>query len=64
MIRFANHQTTDGAAVLSLGLRPYPDGWRAQRRYKPQADAVLADPWTALPAYPMVLHRGGYPDGS
>ncbi|HKR70368.1 MAG TPA: hypothetical protein VJT16_16130 [Streptosporangiaceae bacterium] len=28
VIRFANQQTTDGAAVLSLGLRPYPDGWR------------------------------------
>ena len=64
VLRFAKQQTTDGGSVLSLGLRPYPDGWRAQRRYKSQADAVLADPWTALPAYPMVLHRGGYPDGS
>jgi hypothetical protein len=35
------------------GLEPYPDGWRASVR-KPKV----------LPHYPMVLHRGGYPDGS
>jgi hypothetical protein len=38
---------------LFLGLVPYPDGWRAKR---PQ-------PHT-LPHFPMVLHRGGFPDGS
>ncbi len=32
---------------------PYPDGWRAAVR-KPDT----------LPHYPMVLHRGGFPDGS
>jgi methyltransferase (TIGR00027 family) len=35
------------------GLEPYPDGWRAKVR-----------PPVVLPHYPMVLHRGGYPDGS
>ena len=35
------------------GLEPYPDGWRARVR-----------PPGVLPYYPMVLHRGGYPDGS
>jgi DNA-binding MarR family transcriptional regulator len=35
------------------GLTPYPDGWRA----------TVPTPQT-LPHYPMVLHRGGYPDGS
>jgi DNA-binding MarR family transcriptional regulator len=35
------------------GLEPYPDGWRASVR-KPNT----------LPHYPMVLHRGGFPDGS
>jgi len=50
---------------LALGLRPYPDGWRASRNpYRAQTEAVLADPVSALPWYPMVLHRGGYPDGS
>jgi DNA-binding MarR family transcriptional regulator len=50
---------------LALGLRPYPDGWRAARNpYRARTEAVLADPASALPQYPMVLHRGGYPDGS
>jgi DNA-binding MarR family transcriptional regulator len=38
---------------LVLGLEPYPDGWRASVR-RPNT----------LPHYPMVLHRGGFPDGS
>ncbi len=38
---------------LFRGLDPYPDGWRA----------AIRKPMT-LPHYPMVLHRGGYPDGS
>jgi DNA-binding MarR family transcriptional regulator len=38
---------------LFEGLKPYPDGWRA----------ALRMPET-LPHFPMVLHRGGYPDGS
>lgn len=45
----------DGAASCPLlaGLTPYPDGWRAAVRTP-----------STLPHYPMVLHRGGYPDGS
>ncbi len=38
---------------LFQGLEPYPDGWRASVE-KPDI----------LPHYPMVLHRGGFPDGS
>jgi methyltransferase (TIGR00027 family) len=38
---------------LLAGTEPYPEGWRAQVR-----------PPNVLPDYPMVLHRGGYPDGS
>jgi methyltransferase (TIGR00027 family) len=38
---------------LFRGLEPYPDNWRASVR-----------PPATLPHYPMVLHRGGYPDGS
>lgn len=38
---------------LFKGLEPYRDGWRASVR-KPDT----------LPHYPMVLHRGGFPDGS
>jgi DNA-binding MarR family transcriptional regulator len=45
----------DGTAESPLfaGLMPYPDGWRA--------DVRTPD---TLPHFPMVLHRGGYPDGS
>jgi hypothetical protein len=38
---------------LFQGLKPYPDGWRA----------AVPKPET-LPHYPMILHRGGFPDGS
>jgi methyltransferase (TIGR00027 family) len=38
---------------LFQALQPYPDNWRA----------ALPSPRT-LPYYPVVLHRGGYPDGS
>ncbi|MGA3027598.1 MAG: MarR family winged helix-turn-helix transcriptional regulator [Bryobacteraceae bacterium] len=38
---------------LFRGLEPCPGGWRASIR-KPDT----------LPHYPMVLHRGGFPDGS
>ncbi len=41
------------SSPLFRGLKPYPDGWRA----------AIPRPQT-LPHYPMVLHRGGFPDGS
>ena len=50
--------------ALSAGLRPHPEGWRAHPPYLAQTKAVLADPRGSLPHFPMVLHRGGYPDGS
>ena len=40
-------------AQLSEGLAPPPGAWRAS----------VGRPAT-LPQYPMVLHRGGFPDGS
>jgi len=43
----------DQPPPLFGALEPYPDNWRAQVR-----------PPHILPHYPMVLHRGGYPDGS
>ncbi|MGI9004713.1 MAG: hypothetical protein ACR2FU_00665 [Streptosporangiaceae bacterium] len=60
---FAGHGT-GGAPTIALGLRPYENGWRARSRYRAQSRAVLASPWTALPRHPMILHRGGFPDGS
>jgi hypothetical protein len=44
---------TADASPLFQGLEPYPDGWRAKAR-RPKL----------LPHFPMVLHRGGFPDGS
>jgi DNA-binding MarR family transcriptional regulator len=38
---------------LFTGLQPYPDCWRAG----------LPAP-EVIPHFPMILHRGGYPDGS
>ncbi len=42
-----------GSSPLFPGLAPYPEGWRASVRAPEN-----------LPHYPMVLHRGGFPDGS
>ena len=49
---------------LPAGLRPHLDGWRASKPYVEQTRAVLADPRRRLPHHPMVLPRGGWPDGS
>jgi len=46
-------EPTPESSPLFRGLEPYPDGWRASVP-KPQT----------LPHYPMVTHRGGFPDGS
>lgn len=43
---------TRGSRLLQ-GIPPFPEGWRARM---PKAET--------LPHFPMVLHRGGYPDGS
>jgi DNA-binding MarR family transcriptional regulator len=50
--RLAGDPTAQRSPLFG-GLEPYPDGWRASVR-KPDT----------LPHYPMVLHRGGFPDGS
>lgn len=52
-VREALGQLTGDHARLVAGLEPPPGGWRASQR----------EPAT-LPHYPMVLHRGGFPDGS
>jgi DNA-binding MarR family transcriptional regulator len=50
---------------LGQGLEPLAGGWRARAPYVAQARAMMSDPGTALPHYPVVhLHRGGFPDGS
>jgi DNA-binding MarR family transcriptional regulator len=42
-----------GQSPLFRCLEPYPGNWRAKRPSP-----------TTLPHFPMVLHRGGFPDGS
>jgi DNA-binding MarR family transcriptional regulator len=49
---------------MAEGLRPHPGGWRERKPYATQVEAMLRNPREALPHYPMVLHRGGWPDGS
>jgi hypothetical protein len=44
---------TAKASPLFAGLEPHPEGWRT----------AVPRPAT-LPHFPMVLHRGGFPDGS
>jgi len=52
-LRAALEQLTEDHARLAAGPGPPPGGWRASLR-RP----------VTLPHYPMVLHRGGFPDGS
>jgi DNA-binding MarR family transcriptional regulator len=54
----------DQRSALAEGLRPRPEGWRSGRAYLWQTTARLEDPLGTLPHHPMVLHRGGFPDGS
>ncbi len=50
--------------ALAAGFVPPAGCWRGQKPYLAQTQRLLADPWAALPWQPMVLHRGGWPDGS
>ena len=50
--------------LLAVCLRPAAGGWRGSKPYLAHTEAVLEDPSGMLPHYPMVLHRGGWPDGS
>ena len=45
--------TADGRPPLFAGIEPYPDGWRAAGRGRQH-----------LPHFPVVLGRGGFPDGA
>lgn len=57
------HQRDDGGSVLGRLLVPPPDGWRHRAPFSRQTRAVAQEPAAALAHCPMVLHRGGYPDG-
>jgi hypothetical protein len=63
-LRAALESVLEQREQLTRGLEPPPGGWRASKPYLKHTTAVLEDPRSALPRYPMVLHRGGWPDGS
>jgi DNA-binding MarR family transcriptional regulator len=45
--------TANGSPPLFQGIEPYPNGWRAAGRRRQH-----------LPHFPVVLSRGGFPDGA
>ena len=48
---------------LAKGIDPKPGMWRTVKPYAAQTEAIQRDARAALPHHPMILHRGGYPDG-
>lgn len=50
--------------ALSAALDPPAGVWRSEPAYRAQTARRVADPAGTLPWHPMVLHRGGWPDGS
>ena len=63
-LRAALTALLDQRDALRAGLVPPPGCWRGERPYLAQTERLVADPTAALPWHPMVLHRGGWPDGS
>jgi len=63
-LRAAVEAVVSQREALAEGLVPPPGCWRGEKPYLTQTRRVLADPAAALPWHPMVLHRGGWPDGS
>jgi hypothetical protein len=61
-LRAALEAVLDGN--LGTRLEPPAGGWRGTGRYRPLTAAFVADAREHLPHHPMILHRGGWPDGS
>jgi len=64
VLRAALEAVVSQREAMAEGLVPPPGCWRGEKPYLTQTHRVLADPAAALPWHPMVLHRGGWPDGS
>lgn len=56
--------TKGGMSRLAQGIEPRAGSWRTVKPYAELTDAFMRDPRSALPHHPMILHRGGFPDGS
>jgi hypothetical protein len=63
-LRAALQRIVEQPDALAAGLVPPAGGWRGEKPYRAQTERMLADPLAAIPWHPMVLHRGGWPDGS
>jgi len=63
-LRSALARLLEQGDALSAGFLPPTGCWRGERPYLAQTERLIADPTSALPRHPMVLHRGGWPDGS
>lgn len=63
-LRAALESVLSQPGALAAGLEPPPGCWRGERPYLAQTRRLLANPSAALPRHPMVLHRGGWPDGN
>lgn len=63
-VRAALEAILSNTEALEDALTPHPSAWRAQPPYAAQTKRMLAEPRAALPHFPIVTHRGGYPDGS
>jgi hypothetical protein len=63
-LRTALQAVVSQREALAEGLLPPRGVWRGTKPYLAQTQRLLADPTAALPWQPMVLHRGGWPDGA
>jgi hypothetical protein len=63
-LRAATEPLLARTETLAEGLHPPEGCWRGEPPYLAQTERVLADPLAHLPRHPLVLHRGGWPDGS
>jgi DNA-binding MarR family transcriptional regulator len=59
-----DNATKDGKSRLAQGIEPPAGSWRTVKPYAELTEAFMREPRSALPHHPMVLHRGGFPDGS
>ncbi|UFS59589.1 MarR family winged helix-turn-helix transcriptional regulator [Subtercola endophyticus] len=64
LIAVADRMHAVGPAPLAAALAPPLAAWRASIPFAAHTSAVRADPFAHLPRFPLVTHRGGYPDGS
>lgn len=63
-LRHALDAVLEQGEALSACFVPPEGCWRGEHPYLAQTQRLVARPTAAMPWHPMVLHRGGWPDGS